>query len=151
LPRACTHSPGQSEKKQPMTMQSAMACHSWTGIVASARSAFAACSTSWIGTGFAWSRGGSSLPHAQKRLESVLNCLPWELRRGSGVPKSASVSPTVHEKSATRSDRTGFLRGASSPDRSRTANAWRKGNLSSMGDESGGKLRVRQKLSQMRQ
>ena len=148
-PHAHTCSPGRSKKKWPMTMQSAMACRSWTGIVASTRSEFAVCSTSWIGTGFARSGGGSSLPHARKRLESVLKRLPWESRRGSGVPKSASVSPTVHEKSATRLDRIGFLLGASSPCHSRTASAWRKGNLSLMGDKSGGKLRVQQKTSQM--
>jgi len=151
LPWAHTCSPGRSEKKWPMTMQSAMACRGWTGIVASARSEFAACSTSWMGIGFARSGGGSSFPCAQKRLESVLKRLPWESRRGSGVPKSASVSPTVREKSATRSDWTGFLRGASSLDRSRTANTWRKGDLSLIDDKSRGKLRVRQKLSQTRQ
>ena len=151
MPWAHTCSPGQSKKKWPMTMQSAMAHHRWTGIVASACREFTACSTSWIGTGFARSGGGSSLPCARKRLESVLKHLPWESRRGSGVPRSASVSQTVHEKSATCSDRTGFLLGASSPDCSCMASAWRKGDLSLIGDKSGGKLRVQQKSSQTHQ
>ena len=132
-------------------MQSAMACHSWTGIVAFACSAFTACLTSWIGMGLTGSGGGSSFACTWKRLERILIHLQWASRRGSGAPMSASVSPTMHEKSATCLAWTGFLRGASSLDCSHMANAWRKGSLSSIGDKSRGKPRVWQKSNQMSQ
>ena len=151
MPWVCTHSPGQSKKKWPMTMQSAMACHSWTGIVAFTCRAFTVCSTSWIGIGLTWSGGGSSFAHAWKRLESIFCRLPWASRHGSGVPMLASISPTVHEKSTTHLAQREFLWGTSSPDCSCAANARRKGSLSLIGDKSGGKPRVLQKPIQMHQ
>ena len=151
LPQVCTHSSGQSKKKQQMMMQSAMACHSWTGIVASVHSAFTACLTSWIGTGLTRSGGGSSFVRAWKRLESILHHLPWASKHRSGVPMSASISPTVHKKSTTCLAWRGFLRGASSPNCSCMANTWRKGSLSSTGDRSGGKPRVLQNVTHWHQ